>query len=68
MDYGRLQQAGFLEMGDNTLDLQSDVSEEEQEIQRAILVALLGGPEQAFGQNEEQPSVCSLQFADGLVV
>lgn len=55
-------------MGDNTLDLQSDVPEEEQEIQRAILVALLGGPEQAFGQNEEQPSVCSLQFADGLVV
>lgn len=67
VDYGRLQQAGFLEM-DNTLQLQPGVPEEDQEIQRAILVALLGAPEQAFGQNEGQLSVCSLQFAEGLVV
>lgn len=60
MGYGTLQQAGFLETRDSTLDLQSGVPEEDQEIQGAILVAWLGAPEQAFGQSEEQLPVCSL--------
>lgn len=46
MEYGRLKQAGFLEIRDNTLDLQG-IPEEDQEIQGAILVTWLGAPEQS---------------------